>query len=525
VDVSPVSKYYWADNADSVYEYFKQKNYFGYNDSILSYSITQNGGIKSREVIVYNKSTREKNRHRLILSGRNVYTISKVVSPFFANEKNDNRFFESFKLGKEESSDDIFSQQPDMLFNDLLSKDSTVFKEAFDALDDVSFRQKHFQLILQKSLLEYSMYDDMYQTVNEKLIYLAKRMSKESENNREQLVSFITDHYSLPGKKNANNRFQLLGLLAEMKTASSYQLLSNLINDNPPAGNGAYHLFGFLTDSLELTKSLYPGLLKFASDSSIGLSILSVAKTLIDSSYLSINDIIAIQPEIIKTTQKYLKSLTKMAEDDYDYDYEILDLIALLEQLKNKQANEAIAGFSKVKLLPVKYKAVISLFKNNWPVNIIDLKKLAAHNEYRASLYEELFKIKKTALFPGEFANQLSMGKSYIYKRMVEWDEVEDQIDLIYIKKIQKEYKGSPKTFYLYRVNMGETEEDHAGEPEMPYTQTYLGIAGPFDLNAKKIQLAENENISGVYYDTKFDGLRLNEFFEKYVADYIKNNQ
>lgn len=522
IEVATLSKYFWAANEDSVFSYWKNKSYSGYLDSMISYTNTKNGGLPSRELIVYNKNMKLNRRYRLVLSGNKMYTLKMEVAPAFTNAKDDDRFFESFRLAKEEKSDAIFSAGPGLLFEDLLSKDSATFKEAYDALDEVDFRQQHFSLLLQQSLLEYPMYDDMYQTVNQKLLYFVGTMAKESKDDSGKLFEFIRSHYNDSGKGIAGHRFHLLGLLADMKTASSYQLLSELIDNNPPSGGSAYQLFAKLNDSLELSRTLFPGLLKYAADSVSGFPVLGLAKTLIDSNLLTVNDIRAVQPDMIKLAGKSLQSMISMAADEYDYDYGITDVISLLGYLNNKQANETITGFLKVKILYVKKQAVVSLVENGWPVSSVEIKKLAADNEYRAELYEAFVKAKKTSLFPSEFATQQAMGKSYIHKRMVDWDEVEEGLDLIFIKKVERIYKGSKKRFFLFRVNVGD-EELHAGDPESPETQTYLAIAGPFELDAKKLLIKEDDNITGAYYDFDFDGLRIDEFFEKFIAAALKN--
>ena len=523
VKAEPLSKYFWAANADSVYAYWKDKQYSGYADSVISFTNTKNGGLSTKELLVYDKNSKSITRHRLILNGRMMYTISKNIPPVFATEKEDNRFFESFAISAEEKNSPVFSVNPSLLFDDLVSADSTTFHEAYYALNIVALESSHLPLVLEKSLLEYPFYEnDMYQTVNQKLLYIADGLSKESKENTAMLTEFIRSHYNLPGNATASHRYHLLGLLANMKTTASFQLLSALMDSNPPAGDDAYQLFYKLTDSLALSRTLFPSLLKYVSDSSSGMPMLGLAKTLIDSNLLSTDDVRPVQPEMLKLAAKSLHAMVKLKADDYDYDYEITDVISLLGYLNNKQANDAIAGFMKVKIIPVKYQAVISLLKNGQPVSATEIKKLAADKAYRLDLYEALFKINKTVLMPSEYTTQQAIGESYIYKAV---DDVEEEgpLDLIYIKTVEQEYKGSRKKFFLYRVNIGE-QEDHAGEPESPDTETYLAIAGPFDMDIKKPLLKEGDNISGIYYDKKFDGSKLDDFFNKYLAALLKNN-
>src|SRR6185503_8523707 len=123
----------------------------------------------------------------------------------------------------------------------------------------------------------------------------------------------------------ADHRYRLLGLLADRHTVASYQLIKELMAAKLPGGEGSYMFFDKLDDSLLLAQMLYPDLLKYITDTSSGMAILSLTKTLIDSSFLDTSVLKPVQADMLKVANKKLPPLLKMGADDTDYDYELVE--------------------------------------------------------------------------------------------------------------------------------------------------------------------------------------------------------
>jgi hypothetical protein len=121
IDIKQLSKYYWAPNEDSVYNYWKDKTVSAWSDSVLSYTTVTNGGIVGREIISINKYDKNKSRYRLLLNGRQMYVLGAEMDGA-ADRKNNNSFFEQFRITNEKKSNDIFTTTTEKLFTDLQSK-------------------------------------------------------------------------------------------------------------------------------------------------------------------------------------------------------------------------------------------------------------------------------------------------------------------------------------------------------------------------------------------------------------------
>lgn len=536
VEVYPINKYYWAPNIDSIYSHWKSKVMNTWSDSVLSFSGVKNGGLTGREICLVNKTSKAKKVIRLLLNGNTMYVLTTVPPLVYADERNTNRFFNEFSVSKEETAAAIIENNSDKLFTDLHSKDSATFQQAYDALSEVRFMQKDIIPLMDKSIQEYSTYENIYQSVNEKLLSLVETLLEKdsSANDKVQVNTFIHENYSKPDKTIDSLRFYLLGLVGKNKANESYQLLKELLATKKHSADYNYRFFGKLYDSLELTKALYPDLLNYISDTTMDLAIVALTKTMIDSNQLSMDILLPVKTELIKLAKKHVRSVNS---EEYSFTYEIPALIELLGYFKQKEADDAASGFLKAKEIYVKKSAALTLIKNNRPVAASVLSRIANDQQYRVSLYEDLKKAGKEKLFPADLRSQVGLAEGYIVNAVYDEEEDETIPEMIFIKRIEYNYKGTQKAFYIFRANYEyEMEEggevmdatvqslspDTTTEIKTTSTDSYLTIAGPFDLNKSELMIDEKENITGMWYDDKFDGMKIDYFFRKYIERQLK---
>ncbi len=185
VEIYPINKYYWAPNIDSVYSYWKDKVMNAWSDSLLNFSVVKNGGLTGREICLVNKASKTKKIIRLLLNGNTMYVLATAPPLVYADEKNTNLFFNEFRAVKEETVAGIIENSSDKLFADLQSKDSATFQQAYDALSEVRFMQKDIPLLMDKSIQQYLTYENIYQSVNEKLLSQVETLL---EKTRQQIV-------------------------------------------------------------------------------------------------------------------------------------------------------------------------------------------------------------------------------------------------------------------------------------------------------------------------------------------------
>jgi hypothetical protein len=528
VEVYPVNKYYWAPNLDSIYNHWQNKMMNSWSDTLLELSNVKNGGLDGRELLLMNKTGKNKRMIRLLLNGTKMYVLVNALPLAYADEPNRSRFFNEFRVSKEEKATGIFGNNAGPLFADLQSKDSATFQQAYKALNEVRFFEKDILLLLEKATVQYPLYENNYQSVNNKLISLAEKLLNDGDQpaDRSQVAEFIRGIYAKDNKAVDSIRFSLLGMIAAGKTMQDFQLVKELLATKKHAADYNYSLFGKLYDSLELTRALYPGLLNYINDTTMGLAVVSLTKTMIDSSRLSTEMLLPVKADLVKLAKKQLKLVNR---DDFGLTYTIPDLLDLLGYLEQKDADDIIAGFLKAKNRWVKKSAAIALARNNRPVPASVWLAIAKDPEYRVDLYKELKKMQKENLFPSDYRTQVGLAEGYVFNAVFDEEEDATRPELIFIKRVAYEYKGSKKLFYIFRANYDYETTAPADSNEIdeePATtltnESRFTVAGPFDPDKTKLSIDEKENISGMWYDDKFDGMKNDYFFRKYIEQRLK---
>ena len=524
VELYPVSKYFWSSHIDSLYNFWKNKVVSDWNDSLVYYKVIKVGNLEGREICKIGKISKDRLVLRLLLNGETMYILS-AASPFkYADENNATRFFEEFRFHKEMTPSPVFSNHPGLLFADLQSGDSATFHTAYSALDDVHFISDDIMLLLNKALLQYPAYDGGL-SVNMQLLQIANTLftNDTSIAYRNRVIQFIRTNYGNENKVIDSIRFYLLGMVASGKNRESYQVLADLVSLRKNAADYTYQLFGKLYDSLQLTRALYPQLLDYVQDTTMGLSIVMLTKTLIDSSFLTQDDLLPAKKSLLNLASHSLKKLLK---NDNDEDYAVPDLLELLAFLEQKDCDEMIKAFLKVRHNGIRKKAAVLMISNKRVVPTGVLGTIAGDAQYRAQLYIDLKRWNREKLFPVEHRSQVAMAESYIFTAVFDEEEDEVKPDLIYIKKVEYLYRGKKSAFYIFRCNYEYTgaDDEENGDDKLPAKRviSYFTVAGPFDIDASIITLDEKENISGMWYEEEFDGMKNDYFFSKYIEQRLK---
>jgi len=522
IDAEPITTYYWAPNEDSIYNHWKTKA-VGWHDSLLSYITVKNGGITGKELTLLSKDDSSITKKRLLLNGQTMYSIHMKMPGAFADKTNIGLFFQNFKIADEKRPAEILNNSAEKLFTDLKSPDSATFQHAYDALSEVRFDQDQLMLLMQKSTIEYPD-NENYQTVNNKLLWLANDLFETADRaTKKEVFAFIEDNYSKPNKVIEQIRFPLLGIIAKDKTDENFEMIRKLLAEKLPSKGSDFQLFNQLKDSLSLTRILYPELLRYIADTTLGLPVADLTRRMLDSAMLSLDMVQAAKNDILKLARKQLRDM-KADADEYDYDYRVTDLISLMGMMKQKETDELVTEFLKSKHVSVKKEAALALIKNNKPVSGLTLRQIASDKNERANFYDDLDKLKKNNLFPLDFRSQQKLAESYIYQSLADDDDEAESSDaeLIYIKKIEDEFNGARKRFYFFRVNFPRVEDSTEMESTATGSNSYLAVAGPFELDSNKLNIEKGKNITGLYYEEKFDGLMMDDYFKKFIEQRSK---
>lgn len=441
--------------------------------------------------VLANNNNRKK--VRLFVNGDTLYTLLTFIPSQYVNDINHQRFFDDFRvLNQVEPT--IYKNKAGELLNALNTKDSAEFEELVGVINKITFTAKDLPHLHQAITKKYKDYAPDKYIVNDKLINIIQEIADPST------VTFIQENYA-GLKSDEELQYDLLNLLAKIKTKDSYQLLKKLLVEQLPSKENAEMLIYPLSDSLELTKNLYPEILKLSSDTLFVETIISVTNRLLDSNILTLDEVQPYKVDFIKGAKRMINRV-KAEEEEYWWQY--TDWTAFLGKFNDKETNELLQQFLKLNALDFKEAALMALVKNNQPVAPAEVEKLAADKGFRLSLYEYLKKIGKEKLFPPKYYNQKSFAESEIYEIAT---EDEQEVAITFVGERVADFLGKKKKFYLFKL----TYDYEDGK------ESYLGIAGPYELNSKT--LVTYSDASGIYYDELFDKNKTDKQFKAYLAD------
>ncbi|HYO22310.1 MAG TPA: TraB/GumN family protein, partial [Flavisolibacter sp.] len=491
VFVNVFSPNYWIAN-DSTYFHRKIAQYKKYNDSVIKKEWVQNGSVKGMEFVVQMPGYNSLRKVRLLVNGDTLYTLLSMIPSQEIGKDYHQHFFNDFRLVKEVPPA-IYTSKAGQLLNALQSADSLVFEDAKENLDLVEFEKKDLPLLHQALVKQYRDSNE-YDAVSAKLVNIVSSLADSTT------VAFIKKEYaSLQGSRESL-RYDLLTLLAKAKTASSYTLLKEFILTQLPAGGDVQQLQYALLDSLSLTATLFPDILKKNNDSLFGRVAVVLTNRLLDSSVLTIDMIRPYQDQLIKGAQIAAAAVKRDTENAWEF----VEWSSLLGRLNSTGGNAVLRQMLIHKDIYLKQHIILALLQNNLAVSAAEIIKVAADKSQRSSFYEELKKLKKEALFPAVYTTQKSLAESDLYGYFS--DEYES-FTLTYVGERTEEYNGAKKRFHLFKVRLAYDEEDTK--------QTFLAVAGPYDLATK--EKLPYSDISGFYADEEFHPTKINRLLKAYL--------
>ncbi|MBI1781615.1 MAG: TraB/GumN family protein, partial [Sphingobacteriales bacterium] len=506
IAIEKINPYFWATDDSTYFNELIRNNYVNYTDSIIYLKLNSDISVKGAECVLKNKQDDIVRKLRFVLNGGRLYMLAAYVKETDLADENIQRFFSDFKFTNKESST-VLMPKHQLLFDALLSSDSSTAEKAKQALEAIHFAKKDLPYLHKALFVKYK--DDTYgySSIHRTITGI---LGKKGDNST---VDYIKANYVSGLKDKEALRLNILDVLAKQKTSYAYSALKELLFATHITSGENYYIQSSLEDSLLLSRSLYPELLKLAADTVLWQMVAGLTEDLLDSNLLSLQDIKPFENDFCKIAFFKAGQLRK-ANVEYDYNYNYLPLIQLLQQLNTTNSNAALFKFTDSKNMYVKFEATIALLKNKQPVSSTTLLALAADDDYRVQLYSKLEEFKKLNLFPVKYLSQKEISKSEL--KSIGSEDDDEPVSVIFIGERTTLYEGKLKKFLLYKIAYDNGE----GEPVV-----YLGIAGAYDLKSTKITI--NANASGLYYDESFNAAKLDTQLKAYLTkleDYAKEN-
>jgi uncharacterized protein YbaP (TraB family) len=485
---------YYSINNDSTFFKEQAKQFVDKGDSIVSFKLLTVANNKASDVVITNDGSSFNKKFRFILHGDTLYKLY-TYSPKWLNDGNIEKYFSEFSFSSTAPATTLFTDKTQRLVSDLQSADSVTFTKASGYLYDAKFNKsslQQLQPLLIKPLRDFND-DKIYSQSNDHLVDAIVKIADSST------VDFVLKNYHELKGKPAELQYQLLRLLVEMENPYAADAARKLLMSPSPPSGDAQVFSRSIDEYLPFAKSVFPQILSFTKDTTAALAYAHLITILIDSSLISKDEVAGSLPNFITAADLQKK---KLGTNTYDYDYGLLGILDLFAKIDNAESRAQLQSFSKVANMHVKNYTTGLLLENNVPVAVETIAKLAASDEYRSSIYEELEKVKKTSLFPATYLNQKMLAASYAFNHASD-DYSPRKVEFVTEKTAK--FKGTIQKFYLFKVSFEEEDE----------TPPMLAIAGPFSLNTKKVT-SDNE-ATGLYWEKPFSPKSVNTHFNAFL--------
>jgi uncharacterized protein YbaP (TraB family) len=422
-------------------------------------------------------------------------TLSKP-SVFISN------FFESFTPADTVKGINVQEKKTKLFFEDFFNKDTLRHRRAVVNIDKLDFDSADFPL-LKNSIQSLSWKERKYMEVkNDFLWQLSNVKSK-------QAADYLKEIYYAAGDT-VEFQYTVLNALLAQKTFYSYGVFKDIMLNEPPIldvddktsayaasrrsnGSYTYSTYNFnsnrnyidrngsenflnnLSDSLQLTATIFKDLLPLMNIDDYEEPIMELAGTLIDSNMINAKDYETYVTKFLIEAKQLLKrqmimeknkSIERARKDDDDnddsniYNYSIknddngnskLSLYATLLMPfadKNPAIQQFISQLLKSDDNRLKYNTALLLLRNKKPVPDTMLKYFAALDEYRYELYSDLRSSSLLNLFPSAFNNQMQLAKGKLFDQSSNYNKPDS---LVYLDKLPVQFRERKGFVYFFK--------------------------------------------------------------------------
>lgn len=476
--IDTLDTYFWR-KTDSAFCNYEKNKFVTSSDTVLSDRILRKNGMLQYEFSYRPKGANNITRRQIYLRGNMVYRMSTVQEPESIRSKNTNRFFDQLQFNRVTEETHVFDSKAALLLKDLQSADTAISRKASKALPDAPFDISEIPLLQDAILVSYPEDSVITNSPNGEI---AERIIKLNDSSS---VSFAKKHYLASTDNDV--KYALLDLMSARHTRDNYDSLAKLFVAFPPKYAMPKWITNKWQDSLKVTASLFPTVLPLLKDSVLARDIFDLADALLDDSLISIDMFRPWQQAILKYADLRFR---KTLKDTLYYTVSDYSVITVLQRMKTDSCNAMLKKWLGVEGNEYhKQNIVLNLLKNNQSVPSPVLMDLAADDDTRLDLYQNLLKYKKTSLFPAKYLTQSLFAKCVVQDVTQQFDEQESEITFVRVKEMK--WKGKMNRFFFYDLYL-KNDDAH-----------WLAVAGPYNINKTGISFSEAQ--SGVYANEQYD--------------------
>ncbi len=477
VSIQEYPKYYYVKDStkfwiDDLNETYEKSDMLLYKTDTLKLK----NGVKAYQFQIRDTGSSRTITRMVMLKDNYTFSMATMGDTLSAPSDFIQSFLNSFNPEDKKLGRDIYESTLDEFFTDLFSKDSATRKKAQQSLTNLYYGEKGVPKIV-AALERLNLSDKDYFDTKTKLI---GELGYIKDTTKLVVVDLLKKFF----EQTADTSFfqnEVFKALARHKTKAAYQLLKELLIQDPPVFSDNYEyssLFKNLEDSLLLTKELFPDLLQLATLDDYKTNVLSLLVTLVDSNLIKAADYenyftriyfdakVELKRLQIQDEELMEKELDKDKEDEdgrvysnyNSYDKSSLDEYSVLLMPfyeKNKSVQTFFNRMLKSKDPEVRLSTAVLMLRNKQPVADSILSQLATDDLYRSELYVELEKAKRLDKFPTKYKNQKDIARSFLladknYRKM-------DSI--VFIRKFPASYLDKKGVIYCFKYRVKKDDD------------------------------------------------------------------
>jgi len=464
-----VSPYYRAKNVDSLYQDITN-NITGYRDSLVRVDTITVNGIKGRDLLTQRRGNGFKKRSRLIIKGDDVFIFTTYTDESELFGKTAETLYGSLKVDGVSSKTNISASKAELIFRDLSSPDSIIFKNAKGALSYYKFTADELPGIY--SALQKNYPDDT--TRGGVRMELIRRLTSLHNDTTAKFLSKL--YHDLKDKDDL--KAVILNDITQIDTVSGYNTYLSLLTsaDVPLKAKNIYEVFRPLSDSVEMAAVHFQQLLPFMKYINYRSHVLGIAHSLMLKKDAGFN----------KLVNDNYNALMAYAKDDLDsylalpdtsryassvplYYYMLLMGEVNGHELNNQLTKTYLEKDANGAYVPAAINARIA---NGLPNNPAIVKKLLDSVSTRYDIMEAFNKQNQLNRVPLKYRQQVEFAKLCLYQ-VVSMDDYGTPDKVTLLGTIVK--NGS--TYYAFKFKLTDYDDKH----EM------IGLAGPYKAGSAKL--------------------------------------
>jgi uncharacterized protein YbaP (TraB family) len=403
-----------------------------------------------------------------------ITTMTDTITPAGSFTRH---FFDSFSPSDSLQGVDPKEKKSALFFSDFNSSDTLLRKRAIKNIEIVDMDSSDLVLLI-KAIESLNWNERKY--LDKKISFV----SKLSEIPSLQAADYLKQVYFAAGDT-LDLQYTALEALLDHRTGSSYKVFKDIMLNEPPVldvYNAGYMPFGEgydikiffhkLSDTLELTKQIFPELLPLITINDYEKPMINLLQILVDSNMVAGDSYKTYLSKLLIETKQELKKqvilekthLINLAQKDpsereiglnadknekddgnrrlqtyatllmpfYDKDVAVAQIFEQLLRSKDKR---------------LKFNIAILMLQKNKSIPDTMIHFYASSDIYRYQLYKELKKMKRSDLFPSKFNNHISLAKS----ELMSLNSYDVPDSLVFLAAYPLRYKGKDAQVYFFR--------------------------------------------------------------------------